>query len=78
MINARDYQNDQKRDYLDLIYKEVSQALFIDTDVNYQQSALSILSELIQAKPGGKGLNGRGQNIIMVSHPNRFLQLFCF
>jgi hypothetical protein len=23
MINARDYQNDQKRDYLDLIYKEV-------------------------------------------------------
>jgi hypothetical protein len=35
MINARDYQNDQKRDYLDLIYKEVSQALFIDTDVNY-------------------------------------------
>jgi hypothetical protein len=60
MINARDYQNDQKRDYLDLIYKEVSQALFIDTDVNYQQSALSILSELIQVKPGGKGLNGRG------------------
>ena len=48
MINARDYQNDQKRDYLDLIYKEVSLALFIDnSDVNHQQSALSILSELI-------------------------------
>ena len=37
-----------QRDYLDLIYKEVSLALFIDnSDVNYQQSALSILSELI-------------------------------
>ena len=58
MINARDYQNDQKRDYLDLIYKEVQQALFVDTDANYQQSALSILSELIQVKPGGK--NGKG------------------
>lgn len=48
MINARDYQNDQKRDYLDLIYTEVSRALFVDnSDVNHQQSALSILSELI-------------------------------
>ena len=80
MINARDYQNDQKRDYLDLIYKEVSLALFIDnSDVNHQQSALSILSELIQVKSGSSsaggdnrgGALGRSQdskkNIIMVS-----------
>ena len=60
MINARDYQNDQKRDYLDLIYTEVQRALFVDSDVYFQQSALSILSELIQVKPGGK--NGKGQD----------------
>jgi len=37
MISARDYQNDQKRKYLDLIYAQVSLALFDtnDTDVNY-------------------------------------------
>jgi hypothetical protein len=32
----------------------------VDTDANYQQSALSILSELIQVKPAGK--NGKGQD----------------
>jgi len=38
MISLRDYSNDQKRKYLDLIYNEVSMALF-DThnaDANYQ------------------------------------------
>jgi hypothetical protein len=35
MINARDYQNDQKRDYLDLIYTEVQRALFVDSDVYF-------------------------------------------
>ena len=60
MINARDYQNDRKKDYLEQIYNEVSKALQIDssnnstsmTDINYQQSNLSILAELIQVKPG--------------------------
>ena len=63
LINARDYQNDQKRDYLDLIYKEVSAALFIDnSDVNHQQSALSILSELIQVKSGSSGSGNDNRN----------------
>lgn len=40
---------DQQLTYLDLIYTQVQTALFDtkDTDVNYQQSTLSILSELI-------------------------------
>ena len=54
MINARDsHKNDQRRDYLTMIYNEVHPVLFLDNhkDVNYQQSALSILSELIQVRP---------------------------
>lgn len=55
MINAREYQSDRKKDYLEQIYNEVSKALQIDssnnstsmTDINYQQSNLSILAELI-------------------------------
>ena len=67
MISARDYQNDQKRKYLDQIYRQVSRALFDtndSTDPNYQQSTLSILSELIQVKGGGSGIGKNNKNII--------------
>jgi len=69
IISAREYQNDQKRNYLDLIYTQVSQALFDthDTDVFYQQSTLSILSELIQVKSGGSSMSKSNKNIILVS-----------
>jgi len=53
LINKRDYSNEQKKMYLNVIYGQIQQALYADSDANYQQSALSILSELIQIKSGG-------------------------
>jgi hypothetical protein len=46
----------------------VSRALFDandTTDVNYQQSTLSILSELIQVKGGGSGGGKNNKNLVM-------------
>lgn len=74
MISQREHfffvQRKNQPNYLDMIYTQVHTALFDtkDTDVNYQQSTLSILSELIQVK--GSSSNNQSNednnvNIIM-------------
>ena len=81
MISARDYQNEQKRKYLDQIYQQVSKVIFDThetTDVNYQQSTLSILSELIQLKGGSSGFGKSNKNVILANEQaiiNKILHL---
>lgn len=66
LINRREYNNELKKKYTSIIYAEVRKALDQEQDVNYLQSALSIIGELIQIKSGSHSA-AQSQNVIIQS-----------